>query len=155
MPLLRSYCVPFCVLWRKFWHRFYFKNIYTAYAPQLGLKSQKNVLPICVNFCFKWLYPIEKTLILLGFYYFRATGFRQYALCRNSWYISVCMAVVAWDRCRTACPGFPCAKTKNVRSMSIVLSNCWSRPPKALMLLHFCCFRASGKQSDALSPNFR
>ena len=155
MPLLRRYCVPFCILWRKFWHGFYFKNIYTAYAPQLGLKSHKNVLPICVNFCFKWLNQSKKTLILLGFYYFRATGFRQYALCRNSWYISVCMAVVAWDRCCTACPGFPCAKTKNIQSMSNGLSNRKSQSPKVLMLLPFCCFRATGNQTDALNPNFR
>ena len=97
----------------------------------------------------------KKTLILLGFYYFRATGFRQYALCRNSWYISVCMAVVAWDRCRTACSGFPCAKTKNIQSMSNGLSNRKSQSPKVLMLLPFCCFRATGNQTDALNPNFR
>lgn len=155
MPFLRRYCVPFCVLWRKFWHRFYFKNIYTAYAPQLGPKSQKMYCRFVSTFASNGFSLSEKTLILLGFYYFRATGFRQYALCRNSWYISVCMAVVAWDRCRTACPGFPCAKTKNIQSMSNGLSNRKSQSPKVLMLLPFCCFRATGNQTDALNPNFR
>ena len=154
MPFLWDYSAFFGRVCRSFWRSFYF-NIYAFYTPQLGLKSQKNVLPICVNFCFKWLYPIEKTLILLGFYYFRATGFRQYALCRNSWYISVCMAIVAWDCCRTVCLGFPCAKTKNGQSMSNSLSNRWFWFSKALMLLLFCCFRATGNQTDALNPNFR
>ena len=44
MPLLRKYCVLFCFLRRKFRHRFYFKNIYTAYAPQLVLKSHKKCI---------------------------------------------------------------------------------------------------------------
>ena len=102
MPLLRKYCVPFCVLWRKFWHRFYFKNIYTAYAPQLGLKLHKSVLPICVNFCFNGFSLSEKTLNITGFLLFCSHG--EMLVCSKPLLQAMRLIVASYNSCLQACP---------------------------------------------------